>query len=75
MKKTTSLLILSLGLLLFSLELFLVKIIQALETVCGTFYDDIWYYFKMPSIFIPLLITLCVIIYSIYMLIKNHHEL
>ena len=59
------------GVLMLSIELYLVRIIQASEKVVGHFYEEIGYYFKEPIILIPMIATICVIGYSLYSLVRN----
>ena len=68
-KNTTFLL--CIGLLLLSFEIFSVKLLQAADKVNGSFYDNIWFYYKKWYVFIPILITVCAIIYALYLLIRR----
>lgn len=54
-----------------SLELLMVKIIQSLEKIDGSYFKDIFRYFKIPIIYIPIYITAGIILVSIYMLFKE----
>ena len=62
--KKNDICILCIGILVLSLEIHIVKLIQAIEKISGSFYENIWYYFKEPIIFIPIIATIIVIIYK-----------
>ena len=62
-------LILCFSLLILSFEVFSVKLIQS--AVNGYFYNNIWLYYKNGYILVPIIVTVCVLIYAIYLLIKK----
>lgn len=64
-------LILCFSLLILSFEVFSVKLIQSADKVNGYFYDNIWLYYKNGYILFPIIVTVCVLIYAIYLLIKK----
>ncbi len=70
-EKINGVYILCIGILVLSLELYMVKLIQSMDKVTGSWHGNIWIYFKEPIIFIPFMATICVIIYSIYIIIKT----
>lgn len=69
--KKNGTLILCFGLLILSFEVFSVKLIQSADKVNGYFYENIWLYYKSWYILTPIIITVCVIIYAVYLLIKK----
>ena len=48
-------LLLCASLLVLSLELYLLKLIQSADKICGEYYENIWYYLKDPFLVIPIL--------------------
>lgn len=59
------------GTLVLCLELYVIKLIQTIEKVRGSFYENIGFYFKEPIIVIPFIMTILVIIYNIYSIVKD----
>ena len=64
-------LILCFSLLILSFEVFSVKLIQSADKGNGYFYNNIWLYYKNGYILVPIIVTVCVLIYAIYLLIKK----
>jgi len=55
-----------LGMFVFSLELYGLKVIQALEKISGSYYENPFHYIsEEPCIVIPFIITVCIVISSI----------
>lgn len=48
----------------------MVKLIQTVEKVSGSFWANVWKYFKKPILLIPLIITALVIVYSFCVIIN-----
>lgn len=47
----------------------MVKLIQTVEKVSGSFWTNVWKYFEEPILLIPFIITALVIVYSFCIII------
>lgn len=63
-KKNIHICILCIGIFVLCLELYMVKLIQTMEKVSGSFHTSVWKYFEEPILLIPFIITSLVIVYS-----------
>lgn len=66
MKRTIGLLGIILGVLVLSLELFLLKMMQLLEKLDGRFYSSLWRYAGEPPCSFALILTLIVLAVSVW---------
>lgn len=63
-KKNLHICILCIGIFALCLELYMIKLIQTMEKVSGSFHTSVWAYFEEPIILVPFIITALVIVYS-----------
>ena len=66
MKKSAGILGIIISLLFLSAELYLLKVIQALEMVHGQWRTNAWGYLSEPPCLIAVVITLTALLYSCY---------
>ena len=66
MKKSVGILGIIISLLFLSAELYLLKVIQALEMVHGQWRTNAWGYLSEPPCLIAVVITLAALLYSCY---------
>ncbi len=69
-KKNIHICILCMGIFVLCLELYMVKQIQTVEKVSGSFWANVWKYFEEPILLIPFIVTALVIIYSFCVIIN-----
>lgn len=67
MKKQVGIAGILFGLLVLSVELYSLKVIQALEMAKGQWRSDAWGYLQEPQCLIAVVITAAVILYSCYL--------
>lgn len=67
MKKQVGIAGILFGLLVLSVELYGLKVIQALEMAKGQWRSDAWGYLQEPQCLIAVVITAAVILYSCYL--------
>lgn len=67
MKKQVGIAGILFGLLVLSVELYSLKVIQALEMAKGQWRSDAWGYLQEPQCLITVVITAAVILYSCYL--------
>lgn len=63
-----------LSLLVLSLELYSLRLLQALEQATGRWYSDPWKYACEGPCAFALIITIAVLIYSLYLLKTARHK-